>query len=214
MLRNKGELRGSDTPDRVEVLVPLVLEGRQHLLYVTIGNGRRVVDNGDLQHHTLPAYLGEKICASAPVGGGFADALQHGGLTAGRVSMTTATHRPGTALTAISASELSPCADPWVLARSSRAIRRSLQFTPGERCEACHIGENKFGRSARARPKPQKKSGDEPLRDYTAAAADPRSIPGARPYSGTRRSKSASTRGSWPAPACSSNSSIERARTA
>src|SRR5213075_2890961 len=77
----------------------------------------------------------------------------------------------------------SPCADPWVLARSSRAIERSLQFTPGEGCEACHIGENKFGRSARARPKPQKRSRDEPLRDYTAAAADPRSIPGARLYS-------------------------------
>src|SRR5437764_2677536 len=54
------------------------------------------------------------LCGSAPVEGGFADALQHGGLTAGRVSMTTATHGPGTALTAISASELSPCADPWV----------------------------------------------------------------------------------------------------
>src|SRR5437764_15220707 len=54
------------------------------------------------------------LCGSAPVEGGFADALQHGGLAAGRVSMTTATHRPGTALTAISASELAPCADPSV----------------------------------------------------------------------------------------------------
>src|SRR5205814_2743456 len=65
MLRNKGELRGPDTPDRVEVLVPLLIEGRQHLLYVTIGNGRRVVDNGDLQHLTLPGHFGGEICASA-----------------------------------------------------------------------------------------------------------------------------------------------------
>ena len=33
-------------------------------------------------------------------------------------------------------------------------------------------------------------------------------------YSGTRRSNKASARGSWPARTCSSNSSIERARTA
>ena len=48
--------------------------------------------------------------------------------------------------------------------------------------------------------------------NQTAAAAAPR--PAAlRWYSGTRRSNNASARGSWPARACSSNSSIERART-
>jgi hypothetical protein len=53
VLRDEIEGGGVDAPDRGQVLVPLLREGRQHLLHIGIGTGGRLVDHGDLRHSWL-----------------------------------------------------------------------------------------------------------------------------------------------------------------
>jgi hypothetical protein len=55
LLGIEGERSGSHAPHGIQILVPLCVEGRDHALYVGIGDGSRLVDYGDLQHGALLA---------------------------------------------------------------------------------------------------------------------------------------------------------------
>ena len=48
----RDEIEGGvvDARDRGQVLVPLLREGRQHLLHIGVANSGRRVDHGDLRH--------------------------------------------------------------------------------------------------------------------------------------------------------------------